>query len=177
MELLGRGALRKGKGDWRTSERILSRYAEAMNSRFARMGSSKRAVVDAAVENWSGIKNPTGFGTRAEPWVNKAAGKPTADTARIEFTVVSTAIKGHPVVAAVDISYDYRKAFEWNRYTKSFGMDVPIADIRMSKNLFDRSAPIKNYVEWRRGNQVMSHKDYGTKGLPEGWVPRKRPMS
>jgi intein/homing endonuclease len=166
MARLARRALREGGGDWRQAEAALARYAEAMNNRFERVGSSKRAVVDAAVENGSGLRNG-GYGTRTEPW--NADGSPRAGTSRIELAIESTALPGRPVVSAVDISYNYRKVFEWAKYTDAFGPNVPIADIRMSRNLWNRSDPILNYVEWRQGGSVISRQDFGRQGLPAGW--------
>ncbi len=166
MARLARRALREGGGDWQQAEAALARYAEAMNNRFERVGSSKRAVVDATVENGSGLRNG-GYGTRAEPW--NADGSPRAGTSRIELGIESTALPGNPVVSAVDISYSYTKPFQWAKYTDGFGSNVPIADVRMSRNLRNLSDPILNYVEWRRGGVVTSRQDFGNQGLPAGW--------
>ncbi len=178
MAGLARRALREGGGDWQRAEAALARYAEAMNARFQQVGSTKRAVIDATVENGSGLRN-RGYGTRAEPWVTNPDGSiarypngrpiPTGDTSRIELGIVSTAMTDNPVLSAVDISYNYRKAFEWAKYTDAFGHNVPIADIRMSRNLWNRSDPILNYVEWRRGGAVTSRTEFGRQGLPNGW--------
>lgn len=179
MAQLARRALREGGGSWERAEAVLSRYAEAMNNRFGRVGSSKRAVVDATVVDGSGVVNRSGYGTRAEPWRTNPDGSiarfpdgrpiPTGSTRRIELGIESTALPGRPILSAVDISYSYTKPFLWTEYTNAYGLRVPIADVRMSRNLRRPSDPILNYVEWRQGGSVTSRQDFGRQGLPPGW--------
>lgn len=89
-------------------------------------------------------------------------------TSRIELAIESTALPGRPVLFAVDYSNNYRKVFEWTEYTDAYGSKVPIADVRMSQNLWNRSSHILNYVDWRRGSSIISCQEFGRRGSPEG---------
>jgi len=144
MGQLGMRALRQSGGDWAKAEALLAKYGDMMNKRFQQVGSTKRAVREAAVWNNSGLRNG-GRGTRAPSFTSD--GNPIAGTSRLDLAIESTALPGNPIVSGFDISLSYFKMFKLDKYKKAFG-ETPMSDVRFSRNLSDPNAPMKNYIKW-----------------------------
>jgi RHS repeat-associated protein len=142
MARLGMRALQQGGRNQNRAEAILNRYATLMNRRFRAVGSSKRAATELAA--WNGSATATQRGTRAFR-MNTAV--PLAGTSRLDLAVYSTTMRGKPVLAGIDISYDYHKVFKLIQYRSAFG-NIPMADVRLAVDLANAANPMKNYVMW-----------------------------